>query len=160
MADKSPLSDDRKPSVRIMVCHASGKELQPVLWGLEEEGIPADVMEVTNGKAVAMAKEAAHMSPLNVGIAIHGQEGVTVLHHRDLPPDRPLFTLSIATTAPVELRLLGLNAARLVKGEPLVLQAEPETQGASNSAGRAAATNPDELVELIVRSVLEELGKR
>ena len=36
-----------------------------------------------------MAKQAADGSTLNVGIGINGHEEKAVLHHRDLPKERP-----------------------------------------------------------------------
>jgi len=44
-----------------------------------------------------------------------------VVHHRDLPLDSPLFLLGAEKLTQANLRCLGANAARLVKGNPLVL---------------------------------------
>ena len=70
--------------MRIIACEAGEREIQPILWGLEEEGIPAEVEKAASGEAVVLAKQAAHMSALNVGIAVDGVQGEIVLHHRDL----------------------------------------------------------------------------
>ncbi|MGB8885369.1 MAG: glycerol dehydratase reactivase beta/small subunit family protein [Candidatus Korobacteraceae bacterium] len=159
MSDYSPMADDRRPSVRMLLTHATGVDLQAVFCGLEEEGIPVEVQEVPRGGAVALAKEAAHMSPLNVGIGVNGDEQAVVLHHRDLPADHPLFVVRLRDARGGELRRLGINAARLVKGEPLVLQdgIAPDPQNNHRSAG--ATDVPDDLVERIVQSVLAELAK-
>src|SRR5580704_9880798 len=121
MADFNPMAESRRPSVRVLTAQAGKIDLQPILWGLEEEGIPVEVQDVPQGKAVPLAKEAAHMSPLNVGIGLNGAEGTLALHHRDLPADQPLFAVRLREASVHELRRLGLNAARLVKGDPLVL---------------------------------------
>ncbi len=106
---------------------------------MEEEGIPFEVEECPSGEAVGVAKEAAHMSPLNVGIGVDGAKGTMVLHHRDLPADQPLFVLDLREAGPDELRRLGINAARLVKSEPLVLRNEPESKLSSRQRNRRAA---------------------
>jgi len=109
--------------VIILAVHpAPAEAIAPILWGLEEEGVPAELYEVASGEAEALAKEAAVRSPLNVGIGINLHNLMISLHHRNLPLERPLFTLGSADLQPAHLRLLGKNAARLVKGEPLVLQ--------------------------------------
>lgn len=98
---------------------------QPVLWALEEEGIPFEIREVSNGPIVDLAKQAADGSPLNVGIYV-GEKGEVILHHRDLPTGTPLFSLTIKPWQPISLRRLGINAARLVKGQPLVYIGEAD----------------------------------
>jgi hypothetical protein len=113
----------RKPAVVILVVEPlSAETIAPILWGLEEEGVPAELYEVSGEEAEALAKEAADRSPLNVGIGINLNDSVISLHHRNLPRERPLFTLRSADLQPSPLRVLGKNAARLVKGEPLVLR--------------------------------------
>ena len=99
--------------------------LQPILWGLEEEGIPAETLPSAAGTVAEMAKQAADGSPLNVGIAVSGADRAVVLHHRDLAASQPLFVLRPPELEPVLLRRLGANAARLVKGNPLAVEDEP-----------------------------------
>ena len=130
----------------------------PILWGLEEEGIPAEVQEVSGGGAVVLAKRAADMSPLNVGIGMNGAEGMVALHHRDLPAEKPLFTLTMKDVGAVQFRILGANAARLVKGEPLVFQ-EPLSDVDTSHSEDLIHNDSNELVDFIVRVVLELLAK-
>jgi hypothetical protein len=116
---------ERKPVVIILAVKPAPVEtIAPILWGLEEEGVPTELYEVAGGEAEALAKEAADRSPLNVGIGVNLNNLMVSLHHRNLPLERPLFTLKRAELQPMALRGLGKNAARLVKGEPLVLQDE------------------------------------
>lgn len=106
--------------VHIWVVPPRSEEIiSPILWGLEEEGIPARLEEKEKGPAVTLAKSAANGSMLNVGIGINKNE--VVLHHRDLPPRGPLFVLGPGEMNRTNLRRLGANAARLVKGNPLVV---------------------------------------
>lgn len=151
--------EGQRPSVQVLVLRAKDIDLQPVFWGLEEEGIPFAVQEVSQGGAVALAKEAAHMSPLNVGIAVSGTEQSIVLHHRDLPADQPLFVVDLRGAPFKELRRLGMNAARLVKAEPLLLKDEPVPDLPAPPGRNPTAKVSDELVERIVQLVLAELAK-
>jgi hypothetical protein len=176
MADFAPpMAETRRPAVVVLTTRAQNIDLNPVLWGLEEESIPVDVQEVSGGAAIAIAKEAAHMSPLNVGIGVDGIREEIALHHRDLPADQPLFIFPLRQVGSRELRRLGINAARLVKSEPLVLKDEPlpepamrrarrVSSEASSQASSAATSNvssepSSDLVERIVQRVLAELVK-
>jgi hypothetical protein len=158
MAEYTPTAESRRPSVRVLALQVRSVDLRPVFWGLEEEGIPVEVHEVSQGKAVSLAKEAAHMSPLNVGIGVNGIEGILALHHRDLPAEQPLFVVSLRDVPMQQLRCLGINAARLVQGEPLVLQDEAVFDDQAKDSPDVSAVS-NELVEQIVQSVLAELAK-
>ena len=158
MADYTPMSEDRRPSVRILLSRATGIDLHAVFWGLEEEGIPVDMHEALRGNAIALAKEAAQMSPLNVGIGVDGREGMLALHHRDLPEDHPLFVLRLSEVGSRELRKLGTNAARLVKAEPLVLEDDEPVGPPNNHASETSAAVSNDLFERMVQSVLRELA--
>src|SRR4051794_14481335 len=153
MADYAPMSELRKPAVCVLIVHGGSAELQPVFWGMEEEGIPCEVQECPTGEAVGVAKEAALMSPLNVGIGVDGVRGTIVLHHRDLPADQPLFILNLRDAKPAELRRLGINAARLVKSEPLVLKDEPGTTHTGPPSHKEPDVVSDELVQQIVERI-------
>lgn len=144
---------ERKPAVQILARGAAAR-LDPVLWGLEEEGIPALVGDAGRVEdAEALAFEAARMSALNVGIGLDA--AAAVLYHRDLPAGRPLFRLDGARLTPPALRRLGLNAARLVKGDPLELGAV-----AAPASVAAGGQDPQDLIERIVREVVDQLLKR
>ncbi|GAA2909689.1 glycerol dehydratase reactivase beta/small subunit family protein [Enterococcus pseudoavium] len=87
--------------------------LAPILLGIEEEGIPYEEVVTTKLTLVEAAYELAVNSPLEVGIVMDGRQAV--MHYKKLPKNEPLF---IIDTADEELRKLGTNAARLVKGIP------------------------------------------
>lgn len=109
-----------KPVVNIWVVPPLPEEIiKPIFWGLEEEGIPVRMDHKENGSTVTLAKAAANDSMLNVGIGINKNE--VVLHHRDLPSRDPLFVLGPEEMNRSNLRRLGANAARLVKGNPLIV---------------------------------------
>lgn len=98
---------------------AADAVINEILLGIEEEGIPAEVREQQLSLTVDLAKSAADSSLLNVGIAASSTE--VVVHHGDLPADKPLFLLRAKHQTSTNLKLLGVNAARLVKGNPLVI---------------------------------------
>ena len=80
------------------VLMAQGQEvdLQPVFWGMEEEGIPFEVQEVPRGEAVGRwPKKRPTCRRLMSVSASKGAKGMLALHHRDLPADHPLFVLKL-----------------------------------------------------------------
>ena len=161
MADAIPLPvDEKKPAVYILVLQpVPEKMMTPILWGVEEEGIPAEVGEAVSGSAEALAKQAANGSPLNVGIGIDPGEPAVVLHHRDLPAGKPLVSLGAGELQPLRLRQLGVNAARLVKGEPLVLQDGAALNSGGQDVSAPSYHDVEELQALIVQVVTELLKK-
>lgn len=121
MDDLSP-SETLKPAVLIFTGNDTPLEcLQPILWGLEEEGVPVSVQHVSTGTAGQRAWQAARRSPLNVGLGLDCGSRIAALHHKDLPASEPLLTISEAELKPERLRRLGANAAKLAKGDPLLL---------------------------------------
>ena len=116
----SQLSQQERPAVWIFACPPVPEGIVwAILCGLEEEGIPAELRNVPEGLAEALAKQAADGSPLAVGIGVSGIDKVVALRLRELPSGRPLFELSAETCGFEQLRRVGANAARLVKGDPL-----------------------------------------
>jgi hypothetical protein len=152
-ADTTPA----KPAVLIFaVPPLPEATVAPILWGLEEEGIPVEVREGGEGSAESLAKTAADASILHVGIGILGGSGGVVLHHRDLPSDRPLIRLGVEECTAGSLRRLGANAARLVKGDPLRFADEGNP---GNRGDGPAAPFGDRLADLITRIVIETLAR-
>ena len=163
MADAGPLTiDQRKPAVSILIVQpVSGEIIEHVLWGLEEEGIPYEIGALESGVAEVMAKQAADGSALNVGIGVNGPEEKAVLHHRDLPEEKPLFSLGLKDArAPMRLRTLGVNAARLVKGDPLVFNDEPLLDAYARSSLDLPSTELDDLVTIITKVLMELLDNK
>lgn len=151
---------ERRPAVEIVVFRAPRDWLDPLLWGIEEEEIPAEVAEAASGGAAALAHEAAHVSALNVGIALDGEAGEIALHHRDLAGRPPLFRLSRAEIDREALMRLGKNAARLVKGDPLIFadEAEPAAPREPKPRPPAPRDAERELIERIAGLVLDRLA--
>lgn len=146
-------SDDTERAVAVWIVASDPPPdslLRPILWGLEEEGIPAETQPAATGTAAELARLAADGSPLNVGIGVSAGERAVALHHRDLASAGPLFVLRAGDLEPPQLRRLGANAARLVKGNPLAVDDEPPT-------GPPIAQNlVDEIAALVVARLLSE----
>ncbi len=107
------------PAIWVSVAKANTKQTDQIFWGIEEEGIPFKTTNVEFTDIKEAAYKAASLSPLAVGIACSDQE--IVVHSRNLSPNQPLFHISLhehSTQQNIQLRHLGSNAARLVKGLP------------------------------------------
>ena len=100
---------------------APSRVLTEIALGLEEEGIPVEFFPSRGASYLSESKEAAMASRLNVGIGLDWASKRIALHHRDLPLQAPLFDLSGEAEIVGSLRRMGANAARLVKGDPLLL---------------------------------------
>lgn len=115
----------RNSSIRlpaIMVVYdpvwAGSDELRALLSGIEEEQVPAVYCQ-RRGGGVALASDGAKASVVGVGVSL-GADGWAALHHNRLPKERPLLLVDLPCPFD-ECRLMGANAARLVKGIPLQL---------------------------------------
>ena len=166
MEDKRITGSEAKPVVRILTTVPSPKKaIGYILWGLEEEEIPAEIEEVEEKPLKILAKQAADGSKLNVGIGISGTDQMVVLHHRDLPADKPLFSIAADEFNMTQLRMLGANAARLVKGNPLLFHSEQaysagpkdSMQLQQNALNDLAQLSQNQLVGLITLVVTELL---
>jgi hypothetical protein len=90
-------------------------DMKPLFNGIEEEQIPSATREIDVADVVQRAYQSALSSRLSVGIANDGNR--FIVHYKNLKEDQPLFDEVI--TDRQQLRDLGSNAARLVKGIPL-----------------------------------------
>jgi hypothetical protein len=105
-----------RPTIKVYYdCdHLSVSDFTGVLLGIEEEGIPYDVLEVHESAVLELAYKASLDSRLGVGIGI-SKEGI-VLQYEKLDKAAPLFKIKLYQK---ELfRSIGANAARLVKKMP------------------------------------------
>lgn len=93
-------------------------DLEEILYGIEEEGLPWTVIGSKERSSKVLGNIASESSKLGVGIGI-GIDGVT-LHYDKLEEYKPLFTYPLSSTRKA-FRMLGMNGARLIKGEPFVI---------------------------------------
>ena len=96
-----------------------------LFYGIEEEGIPFEVHDVAGQDACQAAHAASVESALSVGVGCDGRD--MYIHYKNLPENLFLFKLSNYSQHPLGLRVLGVNAARLAKGEPFRLDHDLET---------------------------------
>jgi hypothetical protein len=113
-----------RPAIDIALLPEDGttlpERLQPLLLGIEEEQIPFLFLtssDQTSPDLVTRAYDAAVASRLSVGIAYSHDQ--IVVHYKNLAPDATLFTEDVTTAKAI--RIIGANAARLVKGVPFKL---------------------------------------
>mgnify|MGYP001323693335 CR=1 FL=1 len=104
-----------KPAI-IIYCYdlERNSSLNNVLWGIEEEGVPY-ILEKTSEKcSIKLSHKAAKESKLGVGIGI-GNDSSICLHYSKLNLDDYLFKINLNSNEE-QLRAIGSNAARLIKG--------------------------------------------
>lgn len=110
--------DNDKPAIILALpATVNGRlpvQLRPMLYGIEEEQIPLQTTVFDEDTAIKRAYKAAVASRLSVGISFDKHQ--IVVQYKNLKPDEPLFAVPIDTSA--NIRKIGANAARLVKGVP------------------------------------------
>ncbi len=112
----SPSSSNR-PSIVIALSEGyDRRRLGDLLLGIEEEGVPARVVELEQINPLVLAHRAAQEAILDVGIGI--ALDYVVVTTEKLPQERPYMAYWFATSAQAD-RTIGGNAARLVKRMPL-----------------------------------------
>ncbi len=108
--------EDENPIINVYIRDSIDKDKYvDLLWGIEEEGIPYQVVIFEQYNSKELASKASDASKLNVGIGIDHEN--IVLHYEKLSPYDPLFIIDFNSHSFV-LRELGETAARLVKKVP------------------------------------------
>lgn len=105
-----------KPTIVINIQEKMDEDqLQEIFFGIEEEEIPYLIIRNEGLSGLEAAVNAAVQSKLSVGIGCSQDE--IVVHHKNLKAEKYLFKISNYSSKPSRLqRVLGSNAARLVKG--------------------------------------------
>jgi hypothetical protein len=105
-----------KPSIKIYHCKQVNEfSFKALLYGIEEEGIPYELIACENSDAVSLSYEACTSSKLGVGFGISNSE--IALHFEKLDKLSPLFKINFKSKIS-SIRSLGTNGARLVKKMP------------------------------------------
>ena len=100
-----------KPTILLYATeHISEDILKPVLYGIEEEGLPV-VIESHSGTHRTLADLASRNSALSVGIGVDDE--AIVLTYKNIPTHQFIYRLTGYAQFPDSLRTLGVNAARL-----------------------------------------------
>ena len=106
-----------KPTIKVYYNqNAIDKEaFEPLLHGIEEEGIPYAISGMEEDDIFNLSHEASKDSKLGVGLGINSDK--IALHYEKLDRLSPLFKIELQNKNQT-LRDLGANATRLVKRIP------------------------------------------
>lgn len=122
MPDRGRLDRGRVEPPTILVLTAQpdteAGTLRQVLAGIEEEGVPFEVVRVVepDEDAATLATAAADRSSLRVGVGVSA-DGSLAATHRSLPEGQ-LFESAAAEVCDSVARGVGRHAARVVVGAP------------------------------------------
>lgn len=103
-----------KPSIHLYHDAGDDKLMREICAGMEEEGVPFEIMEYTDFDMDSLCYEASKTSVLGVGIGVIHH--MVSIHMNPLPKGTNLFQSEYPTL--IQGRLLGMNAARAVKRMP------------------------------------------
>lgn len=159
---------ENRPVVVLLLSDSCPEEwVRHIGAGCEEEGVPLAWGRRSEGRASSLAKEAAVLSRLEVGIGVDRTESaVTMFSLSEHPP----YITAFHGGNPLILRWLGHNASRLVKREPLLDKDEflkkreeskdlsRKSQGVTPKLTETDEESYEELVKKIVAYVMEGLG--
>jgi len=108
---------DSPPAILVHVHQViDGRHLTDLLLGIEEEGVPVEVTRHDHLNPLVLAHDAAVTSRLGIGLGI--ALDFVVITTEKLPESRPYLARTFHRGGPAD-RILGSNAARLVKRIPL-----------------------------------------
>ena len=93
-------------------------KIKNILCGIEEEEIPFILIPDLEDDAKVLGDRAAKSSKLGVGIGISQTE--VTLYHEKLDINKPLFKCKL-NNLDFNLRVMGVNGARLIKGNPFII---------------------------------------
>lgn len=156
---------ENRPTINIYYSSSIKDEsiFDQLLWGIEEEGIPYQRERKNEKSSIKLGYKAAEDSRLGVGIGV-GCDGSVVLHYVKLKEDNPLFNIDINADKD-QLRLLGANAARLVKGIPFKCLSDDEEDiyelKEENKIVKEFETKEEnEAIDVDIKAIVEEVLKR
>ena len=109
-----------RPSITLLAQRqVSASAIEYVRYGAEEEGVPIRVSFTDDTDTFGIALAAATQSHLDIGIGISGH--MAVITTRRLPKERPYLVTGFGVDSDAD-RMIGANAARLVKRSPLLMK--------------------------------------
>jgi hypothetical protein len=107
-----------KPAINLLVSdQIPNDRIAEICYGMEEEGVPGSVEHLDSINPLELAHSASVASRLGVGIGV--ALDYAVITTEKLPSDRPYIAVHM-TDDPRHNRMIGANAARLVKRIPLL----------------------------------------
>lgn len=113
------VSNVEKPAIFVIISNAEKSVLKELLAGIEEEGIPYDVKNITfnESNVLKYLHEASQKSRMGIAVAIINNR--IILQHNKLKQEKPLIDITLNFyNKEVKARTVGSNAARLYKVMP------------------------------------------
>lgn len=113
-------SNVEKPAIFVIASNAEKAVVKELLAGIEEEGIPYDVKNITFNESSVLKylHEACQKSRMGIAVAIINNR--VILQHNKLRQEKPLLDINLNFYDKEEkARTIGANAARLYKVMPL-----------------------------------------
>lgn len=107
-----------RPSILVYVENEQESLFKEILAGIEEEGIPYDLIKKPIEKKNFVEKIYSLCHKSRMGIAVGVQESEVVLHYNKLKEDKPLLDIKLNFYEKEKARKIGSNAARLYKSMP------------------------------------------
>jgi hypothetical protein len=115
--ERTMAGDGERPFVAVMAANGAAPALRDaVLYGLEEEGVPALLAPTDGDEADLLARQGASISPLGLGIGLDASGACAVWHVA--VTSGPYLRLAGPVDAE-QARLAGSAAGRLAKRRPL-----------------------------------------
>lgn len=106
------MEDRKSPFIAVsFINNIEGNIVEDILAGIEEEGVPSKTFKYSEGTAEELAVEGINYSSLGISLGIDNKEAVVYIRHME--KNKMLFRVPFLSH---ELRKLGSNAARYVKG--------------------------------------------
>lgn len=109
------------PSIYVILKNPVEPLLREVLAGIEEEGIPYRILEVTDERAREEDEVYRASIKSRLGIAIGLYKNRIILHYNKLNVNEPIFAFILKNDEKNKARAIGCNAARLYKQVPFKL---------------------------------------
>ena len=105
-----------RPSIIIKTYYPNLEALKEIIAGIEEEEMLYTIKDNTaSASSHSLAREAANMSHLQVGIGLNYQEATLCVHK--------IIDILLFDTK-TDYRLIGQNASRYIKGNPFIMEGE------------------------------------
>lgn len=110
-----------KSAPKICIAHSgcfSSDKINEIQYGIEEEGLFSEIVSLTHGDIYAAASRLS--GSVSTGVCIAVNEEHAVLAYEKCGPDFPVLAYNMDHPLADFFRVLGKNAARLVKGLPFI----------------------------------------
>lgn len=145
------------PAIRIFFSpNIEEASFRQIFYGIEEETVPFSAEKAGQDSALHLGYQAAQNSRLGVGLGI-GADQLAVLHYERLDKNDPLFQINLDEHQ-ANLRVLGSNAARLVKGMPFKKFKDKHMLRSEQSERVKEEEMTSEKIVSVIKKILSEVN--